>query len=177
MRILIILLLVCASSYGQIVDRFTPFPSSGTTEYYENRVGAADPVSSTSLTGWVGGTGTVSSTTEQARSGTTSLKHISLGGLDNNYFDFSSASNSDLPDFVGGETITVTGWVYAASGTDVRIKITGTSISATQTISFTADTWTEWTFTGVSVTSSGNFYVYTDDTTRGTYWDDIRIYE
>ena len=181
MRKLIFLfaLSIYALGYSQNAYMVASTSTGGsTTEYYENRVGAANPVSETSTAGWVGGTmGTFESSTVQAHSGATSINTVSSldGTLENKYFDQSSAGNTDLPDFSGGETVTVTGWIYAPSGADVRIKMTNSSISATQSITFTADTWTEFTFSGVSVTASGNFYLYTDSGSY-TYWDDIRIY-
>jgi len=144
-------------------------------EHYENRVGAENPDSSTSIAGWVGGNAaTFQSSTEQARSGTTSIKIVSGDGTSQfKYFDFSSASNADLPDVENGDEITLTGWIYAPSGATVRVWVTSTNMSITNP-PFTPDTWTQFTYT-MTASGSGNFYIYTNATTY-TYVDDIRIY-
>nr|WP_299488576.1 hypothetical protein [uncultured Allomuricauda sp.] len=181
-NIFYILFFICTISKGQSIDRFTKFASQSSpqVQYYDNVAGAADPDSSTSTAGWVAGSGTVSASTEQARTGTHSLRQVSNGGLDNNSFDFSSGSNpSSGGDVSNGDIVDVTGWVWVDDvGRDIRIKITSSSISATQTISYTAGQWSQFTFTGVSITGSGSFFVYTNDDdgdADATYWDDITI--
>lgn len=147
-----------------------------TIEYFENRAGAANPDSSTSITGWVSGSGTVSSTTEQARTGTTSLKFLSNGGLDNRAFDLNSGLNGDLPDFVEGDTVTFEGWVYADTGTDARVRLR--EGLATTPVSYTPNVWSFWSFEVTITAGAGNaIWLYSDDETRGTYWDDIRAYK
>lgn len=180
MRILLyISLLFSSGAFGQSLEDLQLLAQQQATvptltEHYENRAGAADPASSTSIAGWVGGNAaTFQSSTEQARTGTTSIKIGASSGEQFKYFDFSSGSNADLPDFSGGETVTISGWIYAPIGTTVSIQMTGSSLSKTQITINIGDVWEQFTYSGVSVTSSGNFYLYTNGTY--TYLDDLTI--
>lgn len=179
-KLILIIMVISFASYGQrypdLLMASKQQNTVSTTDYFENRAGAANPPSSTSITGWVSGSGTVSSSTEQARTGTTSLKQISNGGLDNNAFDLNSALNNDLPDFQVGDIVTFEGWVYASSGTDARVRLR--EGLATTAISYTPDTWSFWTFEVTIIEGAGNaIWLYTDDEVTGTYWDDIRAFK
>lgn len=175
-RILYIFLFFCTVSHGQIIDRFTPFPSASTTEYFENRAGAANTDSSTSTSGWVGGSATVASSGTQTRTGTTSL--LVTSGTDltlqSRYFDWSSGLTNDLPDWTTNDVIVVEGWVYSPSDGDPRVYIP--NCIGVSSITFTANTWTYFTFSGTFTGTGRLLYLYSNKST-GIYYDDIRVYK
>lgn len=147
--------------------------TASATQHYENRAGALVTGSDTSVAGWVAGNGISESSTTQARTGTTSLRIASNDGSSQfRYFDFSSGS-SGQNDFVGGETATITGYIYAPAGSTPEILLTSSNLNR-QAITFTPDTWTQFTFSGVNITASGNLYFYTNSTT-GIFIDDMTV--
>lgn len=148
----------------------TATKGSSVTNIFVDRAGSANPDSSTSISGWVGGTATVSSSSVQTRTGTTSLLLVSNspGSSQNKYFDFNSGLTGDLTDWTDTDTVTITGYYYSTSGTHRIYTPDGTT---NVDLTDTSGTWQPFTLNKPAGTSK-LIYIYT---TQEIYFDDIVI--